>query len=127
VGVEDAVLGRGGGAVHDAVRSLAGHGVGVMAVGVDGPTVALGERVGGPVATVQLRRGLVARVGADPEVDRRVDAAVRHAHRRGATVLAVGVEHRTQLERLIDLGCDLVEGHLIGPPVPILAPGHPEG
>lgn len=122
LGVADAALRRGGDGVHDAVRSLAGHGIGVMAVAVEEPTTALGERVGGPIGVVQLRRQLVAGVGADLDADRRVDAVVRHTHRRGASVLAVGVEHRSQLERLIELGCDLVEGHLIGPPVPIPAP-----
>ncbi|HSL59829.1 MAG TPA: diguanylate cyclase [Acidimicrobiales bacterium] len=121
VGIADTVLRRGGARVADAVRALVSLHIGILAVGVDGPTSCLGERVGGPVSTVQLRPQLVGAVGTDVTADRRVDETVRQAHRLGVAVLATGVEHRSQLERLVELGCDLVEGHLVGPSQPIAA------
>ncbi|HCP14444.1 MAG TPA: hypothetical protein DIT32_01455 [Peptococcaceae bacterium] len=47
-----------------------------------------------------------------------VKAAIHMAHAAGIHVLAEGVESKEQLEILIDLGCDQVQGYLLGRPVP---------
>ena len=43
-----------------------------------------------------------------------VDAILRLASSLGLTVVAEGVETEEQLERLRELGCGLVQGHLFG-------------
>ena len=43
-----------------------------------------------------------------------VDAILRLASSLGLTVVAEGVETEEQLERLRELGCSLVQGHLYG-------------
>lgn len=40
------------------------------------------------------------------------------AHLLGLTVIAEGVERDTQFTRLSELGCDVVQGYLIGRPSP---------
>jgi diguanylate cyclase (GGDEF)-like protein/PAS domain S-box-containing protein len=47
-----------------------------------------------------------------------VAAAIGFAHDRGLRAHATGVETPAQLERLTALGCDLVEGHLVGAATP---------
>ena len=47
-----------------------------------------------------------------------MQAAVVLAHGLGASVVAEGVETADQRERLVALGCDSVQGHLLAPPAP---------
>ena len=47
-----------------------------------------------------------------------VRAAINMAHASGIKVLAEGVETNEQLEVLVELGCDQVQGYLLGRPVP---------
>jgi diguanylate cyclase (GGDEF)-like protein len=47
-----------------------------------------------------------------------VKAAINMAHAAGIQALAEGVEDREQLEILKELGCDQVQGYLLGRPVP---------
>jgi EAL domain-containing protein (putative c-di-GMP-specific phosphodiesterase class I) len=45
-------------------------------------------------------------------------AVVGLVHERGLSVVAEGIETATQLERVRELGCDRVQGYLIGRPMP---------
>ena len=47
-----------------------------------------------------------------------VNAAVNMAHASGIQTIAEGVETQEQLDVLIALGCDQVQGYLLGRPVP---------
>ncbi|WP_237213406.1 putative bifunctional diguanylate cyclase/phosphodiesterase [Falsiroseomonas oryziterrae] len=67
---------------------------------------------------IKLDRGFVAGV-AEPGPSREiVDAVVRLAHGLSARVVAEGVETEAQLVALRDLGCDDVQGFLLGRPLP---------
>ena len=70
-----------------------------------------GRREGRPV----LRQGLDVN-GADAAMVRLV---VETAHALGLTVTAEGVERPDQLTALAELGCDSVQGFLLGTPVPV--------
>ncbi len=48
------------------------------------------------------------------------------AHRVGAVVIGEGVETQTQLDTLISLGCDGVQGYLLGRPEEIAPPSSVE-
>ena len=52
-----------------------------------------------------------------------VAAAIELSHRLGLTVVAEGVEVEDQLDLLEELGCDLIQGYLISPPVTAAALG----
>ena len=49
--------------------------------------------------------------------------ALALAHGLGFEVVAEGVETPEQLDALIDLGCDLVQGHVMAPALPAPAAG----
>ena len=69
-----------------------------------------------PVQAIKIDRTFVSglRDGSDDET---IVAAVTHlGHSLNLTVTAEGVEQVSQLARLRELGCDHVQGNLIGPP-----------
>jgi EAL domain-containing protein (putative c-di-GMP-specific phosphodiesterase class I) len=47
-----------------------------------------------------------------------VQAAVSVGRHLGLQVVAEGVEDEAALRRLVDMGCDLVQGYLVGRPMP---------
>jgi len=51
--------------------------------------------------------------------DRIVDSMISLAHRLNLHVVAEGVEDMATYERLRELGCDLIQGHLVGKAVPL--------
>jgi diguanylate cyclase (GGDEF)-like protein/PAS domain S-box-containing protein len=78
--------------------------------------------VEGLFAQLRLGRTLLAEMESDPSP---VDAAISLAHVMGMAAFAVGIETDDQRRRLIDLGCELGMGHLLGSPQP--APTVPGG
>jgi EAL domain-containing protein (putative c-di-GMP-specific phosphodiesterase class I) len=69
-----------------------------------------------PVQGLKIDQSFVSglRDGSDDET---IVSAVTHlGHSLNLTVTAEGVEHVSQLVRLRELGCDFVQGNLIGPP-----------
>lgn len=75
-----------------------------------------------PIDEIKLDRSFVSRLGA-PEHDSTtvVSAAIAMGRGLGLTVVAEGVETSEQARILTDLGCDLLQGYLLG------RPGPPEG
>jgi len=71
-----------------------------------------------PVAFVKIDRSLVTGLAHDVRRRRLVDAVVLVAHTLGAAVIAEGVESVDQLGSLRRAGCDLLQGNLLGRPVP---------
>jgi diguanylate cyclase (GGDEF)-like protein/PAS domain S-box-containing protein len=76
-----------------------------------------------PIDTMKLDRSFVERL-ADDDGDRLlVEGIVRLAHTLRLTVTAEGVETIEQLDEVRALGCDRVQGFLLGRPVPARAIG----
>lgn len=69
-----------------------------------------------PVSDLKVDRALVAHLERDPAGRPIVAAIVAMGHALGLTVAAEGVETAGQLGVLRDLGCDLVQGELLGAP-----------
>ncbi|MCI3950324.1 MAG: Diguanylate cyclase/phosphodiesterase with sensor(S) [Acidimicrobiales bacterium] len=71
-----------------------------------------------PVDCLKIDRSFVS--GLDGDSDSRPIAAaiVEMAHALGLRVVAEGVETSTQLEALVDLGCDAAQGFLFAPALP---------
>lgn len=74
-----------------------------------------------PMNRIKIDRSFVGQLGADKRDEKLVRAAIDLAHSLEAEVLAEGVETREQLLWLVEHGCDLVQGYLIGQPLPIAA------
>lgn len=67
---------------------------------------------------LKLDKDFVAGLGSDPDAAVLVGGIMNIGKGLGIQVVAEGVETTEQLKRLVDLGCDIVQGHLFGPAVP---------
>src|SRR5260221_10138000 len=71
-----------------------------------------------PVDTLKIDRSFVVRM-RDPGYPRNIVAMiVSLAHTLGLKVIAEGVEDDDQLRLLRELGCDQIQGYLVGRPMP---------
>ncbi|WGL51229.1 EAL domain-containing protein [Nocardioides sp. BP30] len=79
-----------------------------------------------PVSTLKIDQSIVGRIDSDRADAELVSGVISAAHILGLTVIAEGVERPSQLERLRTLGCDSVQGYLIGRPQPALELDDPQ-
>ena len=70
------------------------------------------------VAQVKIDRGLIADIDRSPRDERVARAVVDLAHALGCQVVAEGVETTGELQALLSLGCEFVQGFLLGEPMP---------
>ncbi len=71
-----------------------------------------------PVTSLKIDRSFVASLEDDDSSDATLIAAVvAMARALGISTVAEGVETRTQAERVVELGCDCVQGYLYSRPV----------
>ncbi len=68
-----------------------------------------------PLTQLKIDRSLTATLGTNGDSPI-VAAVTSFAHALGLSVTAEGIEHPSQLERLVDLGCDFGQGFLFGHP-----------
>lgn len=74
-----------------------------------------------PIDTLKIDRSFVKELEVDSNTMPLVQAIVSLAHGLGLSVVAEGVESETQLEALRAVGCDKVQGYLLGQPQPVQA------
>jgi diguanylate cyclase (GGDEF)-like protein len=70
-----------------------------------------------PVDILKLDKHFVRGIGVDAKDERMIEGVIALAHGLGIQVLAEGVEEEQQLDWLVDQGCDMIQGFLIGAPV----------
>ncbi|HEY7928836.1 MAG TPA: GGDEF domain-containing response regulator [Steroidobacteraceae bacterium] len=70
-----------------------------------------------PVDRLKIDRSFVAKLPHDEAGGTLVQTIITLAHAFGMTAVAEGVESLEQLEALVELGCDRVQGYLISRPV----------
>ena len=70
-----------------------------------------------PWSALKIDRSFVGGLGTARGVDKVVEATIELAHSLGIEAIAEGVETSDQLDRLGALGCDAVQGFLLGRPV----------
>lgn len=71
-----------------------------------------------PTSTIKLDRAFVSGVAVDSADAAIIAGMIAVAHQTGRPVVAEGVETGQQLEALAAMGCDTVQGYLLGRPVP---------
>ncbi len=71
-----------------------------------------------PFSEVKLDRALVANCGEDSHNASLCQTAIDLAHHFGATVVAEGIEKRSELHALTTMGCNTGQGFLFAPPMP---------
>ncbi|WP_233840474.1 EAL domain-containing protein [Dyella sp. 2HG41-7] len=69
-----------------------------------------------PVGTLKIDRDFILGIDSSPRDKSIVAAIINLAHALGMVVTAEGVEQQTQRDQLGGLGCDLMQGYLIGRP-----------
>jgi diguanylate cyclase len=69
-----------------------------------------------PVDKLKVDRSFVSDLGASPKSDSIVKAIISLAHGLGMTVVAEGVETKTQRDLLAEFGCDQFQGYLFSRP-----------
>ena len=71
-----------------------------------------------PVAALKIDRGFVTQLLESPEDEAVARSVVGLAHDLGLTVVAEGVETAGVRQRLLELGCDEIQGFLLARPMP---------
>ena len=72
-----------------------------------------------PFAELKLDRNLVANCGDDPTSAALCQTSIDLAHRFGSIAVAEGIEKNSELEMLLKMCCDLGQGFLFAPPMPL--------
>jgi diguanylate cyclase (GGDEF)-like protein len=70
-----------------------------------------------PIVGIKIDRAFVRDIELERGSQAVVRAAIEMAHALGKTVVGEGVEHAGQLEMLRSMGCDVVQGYFLSPPV----------
>ncbi len=72
-----------------------------------------------PIHTLKIDRSFIRDISIDPEDASIVDAIITMANKLGIEVIAEGVETRDQLQFLVSHKCDISQGLLFSPPLPV--------
>lgn len=70
-----------------------------------------------PITTLKIDKSFIAGVPGNPDDEEIVRAIISLAHNLQKSVIAEGVETKSQLEFLIKQDCDQVQGYFFSPPV----------
>ncbi|TXH90073.1 EAL domain-containing protein [Thauera aminoaromatica] len=70
-----------------------------------------------PVSVLKIDRAFIRELHANPADQRLTGTVIDMARHFEFITVAEGVEQEAQLERLIDMGCDLVQGFMFAPPL----------
>jgi diguanylate cyclase (GGDEF)-like protein len=71
-----------------------------------------------PVSQIKIDKSFVMNMAASKDDSVIVRSTIELAHNLGLEVVAEGVEDQSSLEKLERLGCDLVQGYHLSPPLP---------
>jgi len=72
-----------------------------------------------PVSEIKVDKRFVMNMLADDEDETIVQIIIRMAHELGLELTAEGVENQDIIDRLIELGCDTVQGYYLSRPLPL--------
>ncbi len=71
-----------------------------------------------PIHEVKIDKSFIIGMGADAGAGKIVKSIIELSHDLGLDVVAEGVEDHATLRSLTDAGCDIVQGYLLGRPMP---------
>lgn len=72
-----------------------------------------------PLSKIKIDKSFVDKIGVQASAKAIIHAVIGLGHSMNIEVTAEGVETEKQLEYLLDEGCDLIQGYLVGRPAPI--------
>lgn len=70
-----------------------------------------------PVEKVKIDRSFITEIHRRPEAAKVVRTIITLAHELGLSVVAEGVESREELDTVVDMKCDFVQGYVFSPPL----------
>ena len=110
-------------AENTAVKLRALHALGLALSIADFGTgySSLGDLKRFSIEGLRIGRDFVCRLSTDPDRAAIVSGIIAMAHGLKMTVVAEGVEDETQVDWLRGQGCDMIQGDLVGRPVPAAA------
>jgi EAL domain-containing protein (putative c-di-GMP-specific phosphodiesterase class I) len=71
-----------------------------------------------PVHEIKIDKSFVLNMAEDPDDVMIARSIIDLGHNQGLKVVAEGVQSQPTLDKLIELGCDLVQGYFISRPIP---------
>lgn len=74
-----------------------------------------------PMDVLKVDRSFVTDIAHNPHSQKIVQAIIDLAHALGLTVQAEGVESTEQMDALLAMGCDRIQGYLLSRPLPLQA------
>jgi diguanylate cyclase (GGDEF)-like protein/PAS domain S-box-containing protein len=103
---------------YDTLRELVALGVGVAMDDFGTGFASLTYLRKMPLSRVKIDGSLISEIGRDRRGEELVQGAILLAHSLGLEVVAERVERAEQLDWLRERGCDLVQGYMLGEPMP---------
>lgn len=70
-----------------------------------------------PINTLKIDKSFIDKINKERAIDHIIKYTVNLAHQLGIEVVAEGVEEEEQLNFLYDIGCDYIQGFLLGKPI----------
>lgn len=70
-----------------------------------------------PVEKVKIDRSFITEIHRRPDAQKVVRTIITLAHELGLSVVAEGVESRDELDTVVDMQCDFVQGYVFSPPL----------
>jgi EAL domain-containing protein (putative c-di-GMP-specific phosphodiesterase class I)/GGDEF domain-containing protein len=107
--------------VVNALAELRGAGVQLSVDGFTGGSCSVADLDHLGVTELKIARTLTGALNGEGDAAAAVRSTVDLAHGFGMRVIAEGVESRTQVAQLIELGCDVAQGWHFGKPAPASA------
>ena len=100
----------------------------IAALRADGATIAIDDYGTGhssvarlrtlPIDRIKLDRSLIEHIATRPEARQIAQSMIGLIHGLGCEAVAEGIEHIDQAEILRVIGCDVVQGYAVAPPMP---------
>jgi diguanylate cyclase (GGDEF)-like protein/PAS domain S-box-containing protein len=128
--ISEAVVNQDPENVAAAIQSFADVGVRVALDNFGAGLASMNHFIRLPIDMVKIDRRLIAYLPIHGKQTAILQTIFDLGRMLGMRMLAEGIETREQIEALRELGCDLVQGHLLSPPVskdmarPLLETGH---
>ena len=116
--VPEHALERHSASAAQSLQELKARGFGLALDGFGSGCAPLSQLRMFPFDAVNIDRSFVAGISADRQETALVESMVHFAHALGMRTAAVGVESAEQLQRLVRLGCEEVQGHFVARPAP---------
>jgi diguanylate cyclase (GGDEF)-like protein len=114
---EEVLLDRVSDSTRDRLAALRGRGARLALDDFGTGYSGLNQLLRLPLDAIKLDRCFVRGLGIDRRAEEIVRATIALAHGLGLEVIAEGVETEEQLERLREVGCDMVQGFLLARPM----------